>query len=293
MLVTLAVGLAIGAAALSLALSGRRSYEVDRVRVSVNRSLRAAGDFLVTDLHQAGERLSADFPAIEIVDGTAGGPDELVLRRNLLRAVLRVCSDTDDDDETIQVAWKPTHPLAPPPAGCAPLPDEDGDGWPDDIQTWKEHRENAGGVVKGYIYNPVTRVGEPFQYDSEASEAEAYELRRQTGTGEWLNDYTMAEQSRLYILEERRYRLVGGILELVIDGDAADPVRLVDRIVDFQVRADQAGVMRDSLAVGDPWYAWDDLDAVEISVDGSAPFRLRQLNRTWSTRVLPRNVLSL
>ena len=103
LLVTLTVTLLIAAGVLSLALSGRRMYEVDEARTRVNRSLRGAGAFLVADIRQAGERLGDDFPAIEIIDGASGAADQLILRRNLLPAVFRVCSDTDDDTEQVEV----------------------------------------------------------------------------------------------------------------------------------------------------------------------------------------------
>ena len=292
LLITMVVTLLLAAGVLSLALSGRKMYEVDVARNQVNRSLRGAGEFLVSDIRQAGERLGDDFPAIEIIDGASGAPDQLILRRNLLSAVLRVCSDTDADTEQIEVAWKITHPLAPPPAGCAPLPDTDFDGWPDDMQTWKAYRETRGGDVVAYIFNPVTSLGETFHYANEVDGVDAYIFERQADTGNWLNDYPLASQSRLYIIEERRYRLVDGVLELVVNNDTADPIRLVDRIVDFQASADRGGTIFTSMRSDDVGYAWVDIDSVDVQLDAVATFRQRSMKRSWSTSVIPRNVLS-
>ena len=50
--------------------------------------------------------------------------------------------------------------------------------------------------------------------------------------------------------------------------------------------------MWDSLLVSDAWYDWVGLNAVSVSLDGSSPFRQRHINRRWTTRALPRNVLS-
>lgn len=292
LLITMAVTLLIAASVLSLALSGRRMYEVDQARTQVNRSLRGAGAFLVADIRQAGERVGDDFPALEIIDGTSGAPDELILRRSLLPTVFRVCSDTQDATEQIEVAWKVTHPSFPPPAGCAPLPDTDSDGWPDNIQEWKDYRVSRGGNIVAFIFNPVTRLGETFHYVSEVDGTDAFVFEREAGTGDWLNDYSLASQSRLYIVEERRYRLVDGILELIVNNDTTDPIRLVDRIVDFQTSVNRGGTIFNSLRSDDVGYGWTDISAVDVQIDAEAVYRQRTMKRSWSTSIVPRNVLS-
>ncbi len=292
LLVAMAITVAIGGGALTLALSSRRMYDVDQARTRANRHLRAAGDFLVSDLHQAGERLSDDFPALEIVNGGIGAPDELFLRRNILSTVLRVCSDVSGTNRDIEVAWKPTHPLAPAPAGCAPLADDDANGWPDNVDAWRNYRQSNGGLVLAYIYNPVTKLGEFFWYRRDVDAPDAYVVRKKVGTGVWLNSYSLADQSRLYILEERRYRLTGDLLQLIVNGDVTNPTNLVDRMQAFQVRAIYPAATLDSLRAGDVGYNWVGMDSIEVQLEASVPYRDRQVARAWTSRIMPRNILS-
>ena len=78
----------------------------------------------------------------------------------------------------------------------------------------------------------------------------------------------------------------------MLDGDDANPLRLVDSVDGFRARASVGGTLRDSFVIGDPWYDWAALDAVDLRLDASSQFRTRSLQRSWSTAVLPRNVLS-
>ncbi len=155
LLVALTVASAVGVAALTLGLAGRHIYDSDEVRTALSQDLSAAMDLVVTDVRQAGERLPNDLAALEIVDG--GGSDELVVRRNLEPTVLRVCSDTDGTDELIAIAQ-----TVSPVQGCAVVADDDGDGWPENMEPWRDARLAAGGTLRAYIYNPVTLRGEFF-----------------------------------------------------------------------------------------------------------------------------------
>ena len=174
MLVAMAIGLVITGGALALALSSRRLYEADQARTRLNQSLRASKDFLVADIRQAGERLGPNFPAIEIRNGEdlpgglPGDPDELILRRNLLDTVLRVCADVDPGLDEIVVAAKTT----PPSPACAALPVESGESFPANLQKWSDYRVANGGLIKAYVYNPVTGEGEFFDYEDESEETD-------------------------------------------------------------------------------------------------------------------------
>src|SRR5262245_36038760 len=94
MLVAMSVVLLVAAAAMSMAQSSRRLYNSDGARVAVDQNLGIGMNMLGIDVRQAGERVQADLPAIEIVDGVSG-PDTLIIRRSLLDAVLPVCKTID------------------------------------------------------------------------------------------------------------------------------------------------------------------------------------------------------
>lgn len=285
MMIGLTVALAISAAALTLVLSGRRIYETDDTRLGVNQSLRVAREFLVNDLRQAGERLGDDFPAVEILDGSSGAPDGLIVRRNLHDTVLRVCRTVDANDEEVHVGEK----FNPPPAGCIPVPDGDGDGLADNVQAWSQARQWLGGSTPAYIYDPVTGLGEFFVYEGEFDDAANLYLRVPTGQA-WINAYPVANQCRVYLLEERRYELLGGTLQVLVNGDVVNPVHLVEGIGDLQLTAFfQDGTSSPSLGFSD---VWSDLRGIGVELSGSAETNGVTIDRVWSSEVLPRNVLS-
>ena len=68
----------------SVALANRNIYQRDIVRTRVNQNVRAALELIGAEVRQAGERLPASFPAIQLTDGGTTTPDTLILRRNLL-----------------------------------------------------------------------------------------------------------------------------------------------------------------------------------------------------------------
>jgi hypothetical protein len=165
--------------------------------------------------------------------------------------------------------------------------DQDADGWPDNMGAWKSYRQASGGRVLAYIYNPVGRYGEFFTYDAENSAACSI---HRASAGNWAHSYGAGEQCRVYIMEERTYRLSGELLQLVINRDAGNPLNLVCEVTDFQARAAMRdGTVLDSLGAAD---AWGNLLSVEVTLRGQASFSGRTLVRSLSARFFPRNVLS-
>jgi type IV pilus assembly protein PilW len=287
LLVALAVTGFIAAATLTIALSGRGMLETDQHRTTVNQNLRAGLDLVGIDVRQAGERLPGDAPAVEIEDGAGGAPDVLTLRRNLLDYVLPLCKDINagTNADSVFVAKKKGSGTVPP--GCAPVPDENGDDWPDNLEAWREYRIAHGGLVTAYIYNPVGRYGEFFLYDAEDNST--FHLHKDNDE-DWQFDYDVAEKPRIYILEQLAFRLSGDVLQSVTNGDTANPFNLVNRIRDFQVLALMSDdTVRTALGPAD---SWTELRALEVTLVGAEQFAARTLERTVAARFFPRNILS-
>jgi len=286
LLVAMVVTTVVLAGALSVTLSSRKIYEADQGRTDVNQNLRAALDLIGIDLRQAGERLPADFPALEIVDGTDGAPDTLIVRRNLMSSVLPVCEQIDAGSTSDEVRVVDTG--ASPPQGCDPVPDDNADGWPDNIEVWRDYRDAHGGSIRAYIYNPVSHQGEFFVYDGEGATDDHF---NRGDSGGWQNTYLVTEMCRVYVVEERSFRLGQDVLQYVPSDDPENPINLVDHMTDFQIRAIFAdGSVQDSFSAAD---AWDDLRAIEVTVSGEAQVRQKTVSRTLSARYFPRNILSL
>jgi type IV pilus assembly protein PilW len=281
MLVAMTISLLVVGVVLSLAMASRNVYSTDEARTRLDQDLSAARDLVAADVLSAGERLAADFPAVLIKDG-AGAADELTVRRNLVEVVLPACTDVAGGDTQIEIA----QPVAPPP-GCAPQSDGDADGWPDNVQVWRAHRLGAGGSARAYLFDPVNRRGEFFDYVAE--DAALYAVRADPATV-WTNAYPALNQCRVYLIEEHAYTVSGDVLQLVVDGAAGSPINVVFGVADFQVAASlPGGVTRTTFSGAD---AWRDIVALDLEFTGRTLVRGRPFERRLSTAVLPRNVLS-
>ena len=286
LLVAMVVASIVLAGALTITLSSREIYEADQGRTDVNQNLRIALDLLGIDLRQAGERLPADFPALEIFDGADGAPDQLLVRRNLLSTVLPVCEQINAGSTSDEV--RVVDSGTTPPQGCDPVPDDNGDGWPDNIESWRDYRDAQGGSILAYVYNPVSRQGEFFLYDGEGATSDHFNR----GDGEaWQHTYLVSEMCRVYLIEERLFRMDQDLLQYVSSDDPANPINLVDHMTNLQINAILAdGSTLSAFSATD---AWESLRAIEITVSGETRVRQQSVSRTLSAQFFPRNVLSL
>jgi len=290
------VMLLITGAALSLSLSSRSLYESDEARTRMQQGIKASKDLLSMDIRQVGERLPPDFPSVEIIrgedlpGGVAGDPDQLILRRNLIATVMNSCRDVSGNIQLIYIHETINSPVPP---GCDPLPDGDGDGWPDDHKIWSDYRESYGEVygsskyVWAYLYNPTTQQGEFFKY---LSDQPLFGTISAASDTTWTHNYPVSDRPRIYILEERRYAVSGDMLQLTINGDTGQAINLMDGVDDFQLLAHlQSSPTQDAFGVADDWM---DLRGIEIGMDASVDVRGKLLEHGWSSMIMPRNVLS-
>jgi type IV pilus assembly protein PilW len=285
--VAMTVTLIVLGTVFSLAFSSQDVFETDKQRTQLNQNLRSGIDLLGIDVRQAGERLPGDAPAIEILDGVDGAPDTLILRRNMLDEVLSVCKEIDagSSADSVFTARKDASGHYPP--GCAPADDLDSDGWPDNLQAWRDYREAHGGVVQAYIHNPAKHVGEFFLYDAE--DISTFHIHKYNDDA-WQYDYDLPDNSRVYILEQRRFFVEDGVLKCVINEDTDNALNLVSHIADFQCGAVQAdGSLRPSMSAAE---AWSTLEAVEVSLVAESKWEERSMSRALTTRFFPRNAMS-
>lgn len=278
LLVASTLGLTIIASGLSLTTILRNAYQRDIGRARLNQDLRAALDVVGAAVRQAGEGFTGTFPAIEVVNGAAAEPDELVLRRELLSEEPNVCVDITAGSArgNIQIT------NSAPTTGCAYS------GNTLAYTMWRDYRlAQGGGSVMGYIFNTGTRLGEFFDYTSEASTTSLYRLVASGGT--WANSYPVGS-SQLYVLEEWRFKLDGDELHIIENELDGDPWRVGFGITDFQVRVHKSdGTTVDAFTRADDW---TDVAAIEVTIAGEEPFAGTILTGSLSGRYFPRNVLS-
>jgi len=284
MLVALVVAGVVLGSAMTIALSSRNMMTIDEERTRLNQSLRGSLDLLGIDIRQGGERLPRDFPAIEIVDGASGGPDTLILRRNLLDEVLPLCETLEEAvvQENVRVADDGEDS----PQGCSPVDDDDGDTFPNNIDVWRDYRIAAGGQAPAFVYNPVARVGEWFLFDDDGESI----LELHKGNDDpWQTTYDLDQQARVYMLEERRYELDGDLLQFTLNANDA-PIHVSAYLTDFQVRAMMAdGSSQTALGPGEDW---TQLRSIEISVEARIDSGEESMTRRLTARFFPRNILS-
>ena len=285
LLVAAAIGLVILALGLALTLSSRNLVQRDHERTSASQDLRSSVELIASDVRLAGERLTGEgapaIPAVEIRGGS-----ELIIRRNVLESVLPVCSDSASSDLLVSLvgtAWGTSdNPSCNNETRDKTNPDgtaSDGTGMPDDFETWQAYRTANSGTVRVYIYSQSREFGEFFSYSGEAGTGSGWALVR-SDAGAWEHPYSMSESGSLYMLEERHYRLREGALEVVVNGDEENPLRIANNVETLTFGA----TMKDGSKVSDISDDWHDLAAVEVS--------LQLGGRTLTSEFFPRNILS-
>lgn len=293
LLVTMGILAIILGASFSLVISNRRIYQIDQNRTAINQNLRSGMDILAADVRQAGERLSISgtLPLIEIINGTGAVPETLVIRRNLSDTILPVCADVATSANSITVAFNPGASTTTP-AECvfkdngSPANPTAPNGTADNVDAWQTYRlAQPGSVTRVFIWDPVQKLGEFFSYTGETATAitkDASPLQR---------GYPRANQPIVYILEEKRYSVSNGILQVVKNGVAANPDQIIDRVSNFQVSA-ELGVGTTPVDSLGPTSNWSKLTAVNITLTGTSTVQGRAVTRTLTDKLFPRNMLS-
>ncbi len=277
LLVALGVSLAVVGMALATSIAQKRLYAQDAVRTRVNSDLRSIMAIMNVNVRQAGESLPGSFPAVEIIDG-GSGPDELVLRRNLLDEVLKLCAPITSGSNNASLYFALTTSLA----GC------DFTSNTSNYNAWRAERIAGGGQVDAYIYDSVTDLGEYFQYQSEGTNSST-DYYIGTSGHTWTNSYSTTG-GVIYILEEWHFSLNNGLLQLVENADTANPKNIADGISDFKLRAIlQDGTIKTSFNNSDQW---TDLQSIEITLQASETFAGQTIERSLTSKFFPRNVLS-
>ena len=308
LLVTMGILAIILGASFSLVISNRRIYQIDQSRTAINQNLRSGMDILAADVRQAGERLSVSgtLPLLEVINAAGATPETLVIRRNLSDTILPVCADVATNATSITVAFAPGSPNTTP-AECvfkdngSPTNPTAPNGTADNVDDWRTYRLAQTGGTRAFIWDPVLKQGEFFTYTGETPTAITKNNVNLTYA------YPRANQPVVYLLEEKRYSVNNGILQVVKNGVVSNPDQIIDRVSDFQIQAtltytknsvtttttlDTLGPTTTWTTQGTTLVAWQYLTAVNITLTGSATVQGRTVPRSLSDRLFPRNMLS-
>jgi hypothetical protein len=288
-MIAAAIGLTIVSLSLSATLSGKQMLRYDYVRTKMNQNLRSGLDMAGLDIRIGGENLTSSFPAFEILDGPSGSADQLIIRRNLIGEILTLCDTIDAGSSAGQIVFAQgdgTMSSGIQEPGCIY-----GDpGQTQNYTSWSTYRTSNGETSKlAFIYDSITGDGEFFSYTGEGDSGNSLYLTRSAGN--WLNTYQEVS-SQVIMLEEHRFRLVDGVLQIVVNQNFDLPQNIVTDVTDFQVTL----LMNDdtTLTSYDPssTYDWTDIREVRVTISGSELSQKRLLTKDLSTSFFPRNILS-
>jgi hypothetical protein len=319
LLASILVGLIVVSITFAGVLINRRFFLEDVSRTDVQQNVRAALDLTGLDVRQIGENLGTvtGFPAVQITRDTPTGNSNMIIRRNPV-VPLRVCEEPASSTAPVVVALQLT--FDPPgdltlaersnptnaaivavndaalEPNCTATADRNGNSVPDDnIERWSNYRldsaRSGAPVINAYIFDG-TNTGEAFPYTGEgrtttnftiAGSGRRLEVRRFTlsrGSGSWPS--TSIRRYFLYIVEERRYRLDGDTLEVVVNGAA--PTKLVNGLNQFQITVNRQPSLSANTIPED--FCWRNPSATGATVLG-APIPAAPdtcgTNNTWSS----------
>ncbi len=283
LLVSSLLGLLVVALGLSTVLSNRRIYKHDIVQTKINQNLRSAIDILGMNVRQAGEALPAIFPAVEVIDGTSGAQDELIIRRNLHEnEVLNVCQTitAGTANTSVLFAYSTTDAACDYATELQPY-----------ILTWNAYRTEEGGTAQAYIFNRSTKEGEFFTFTNVIDSSATSQMTIQKNATTWQHSYAGDGLSAaMYLIEEYHFRVTNSTLELIENNDTTNILNIVDGITGFQVKANMLdGTTKTSFTNTD---SWTQIKSLEITLTGEDTFAGKTVTNTVSEKLYPRNILS-
>ncbi len=286
LLVSMVIGLIMVSIAVSTVLSGKDSYQTNLIRTRMSQNVRGALDILGTNIKQAGERLPDNVPAIELVNGASGAPDQLILRRNILGEVLTLCEPINIGTQNPVVFGN--YSTTP---GC------DYAAQDAKYNAWRNHRL-ANTITYGFIINTATKQSEIFEYRRERKTGSRFFIRRRAaGGGNWQHNYPVGNTS-VYLIEQWNFSLqadpvISGetILSVVENDDTSNPLHLAPAINDLQIEIElKDGSVVQSLAATDDWSNIKNLD---VTITSEETHKGKVYKSELNAKFFPRNILSL
>lgn len=277
-------------------------YRKDQSRIGANRNTRGTLDVVNSDIRQAGERLSSDFPAVQITQD-AGGNSVLTLRRGLLDSPLPVCAPLPNVLGAYVNANNPaattfTGGISNLPAACTTATQ--------DLSQWTA--QIAAGVVGGYVFDASDGRGNHVVLSAASTTGTLLktQLVQFSGLTSTFNPVKTTASSperdiRLYLIEERQYGVAGGKLMLAVNGKTSQAA--APRVVSFQAVPYLKGATPatpptlaalpfpgvDTSGKPKSWKNLAYLDLLMTVTEGSGKNTVR---RTVSQRLTPRNTSS-
>jgi hypothetical protein len=274
--------------ALSAAIWGKRVLSRDLERTRLMQSMRSGIELISLDARILGENLPENFPALEIINGPTGEPDQVIVRRALIPESLTLCEKVIKGSDTNAVVFATEDGEVDTDLTSSSCIYDD-PGQETNFSAWSSYRNENSGTIRGYLYDSLSHKGEFFTITGETDTGSSYQLDKSPSN--WANDYSYITSS-IYLIEEHRYRLLDGFLQLITDQDFAGAQNVLDGISDLQITAltNIGGTLTD-LSPGDV-NNWTDLTEINFSLTGRGKASGSEIVRRISGKFFPRNILS-
>ncbi|NDC38891.1 MAG: hypothetical protein EBZ48_12715, partial [Proteobacteria bacterium] len=227
LLVAITISGLLAAMVASATLTNRGLYQQDLGRTRVNQNLKSALTILGGEIRQAGERFPASFPAILITNGAGASPDEIVLRRNLLNQVMVGC---DTKIAGVSYGAAALSRTSATTAVCT-APNQAGN-----YTAWSSYVSAQTGAVPIYVFNQTSRNGEFLSLLSTVGSVVGGIQNINFTPKSFSFGYTQ-EATSYYMISQWRVRLQNGVLQVIVNEDAANPQNIIDGISAFQAEA--------------------------------------------------------
>ena len=291
-LLTLVLGIVLSTTTSTLGL-----YRTDQARLTANRDSRSALDILGNDVRQAGERLSADFPALT-VSSDASGNSVLTLRRSLLDGPLPLCAPIPGSGSLYVNANNPSAAVFPSTT-ISNLPDACTTAL-QNLTAWST--AIADGNVTAYVYDVksgagdfVTLTGTSTVAATKAQTLGTLALPTRSYDPRKVNAGDAGRDIRVYLIEERRYYLDSGLLKLSVNNGPA--VAAVPNVQSFQVVPYLSGSPVVVAALPFPVLPatstnWKSLAYLDVTLGLRATSGTKSVQRSTTERYTPRNASS-
>lgn len=281
LLVASALGMIVAAMAYGVLVLHQRNVIDDVHRTRLSQNLRAVMDFLAVDIRQAGEQLPAIFPSIILQNGTSGGTDTLILRRNIISEPLTVCANLNNGTTVTTISLNSTASGTPPVCVYG--------GQTTALSKWSQYRADKGGSFKAYIFNTSTKKGQFITVTSTTNSGSTMSLGISSAV---MTESYPRNTSVLYALEEWKYSVnADKFLSIVENEESSSEKFIAFDIEDFQVTIKlKSG---SSLTTFDTTNNWGDISAIQIVVSGETSTGKKTFSDSLSSEFLPRNILSL
>lgn len=260
-------------------LVNNRLYKTDIIRTNLNQDLRSAMTILSSSIKEAGENLASSFPAVELTKDEEQGTSRLIIRRNVLEDVLKLCAPINSGETVSRLAFA----LEGTTSGCI---------YSDNTYnytSWKNYRKNNQNIVYPFLYNLEDSEGEFFPYVNEEDTGTEYYLL--TNGHKFIHNYSNIA-SAIYMIEEWEFFVQDGFLGLVENANTDNAKKIINNVskFDVQIETSDGEIVDTFLPENDDM--WSNIKSINVSIENKETFLKEDVKKSLSASFYPRNILS-